>query len=582
MHSYISILDSNWKINKYDERESLMISQRHRINPLLAKLLNIRGIKEQEVENFINPTIINNLPDPFKLKDMEKSVARTFTALQNNESIAIIADYDVDGSTSVAILYKFFKLLKQNPKIEIPDRLNDGYGPNLKIMNKLNDEKIDLLFTLDCGTSSFNILDNNKYKNIDTIIIDHHLSDELLPNVFSIINPNRRDESNAYNDLAAVGVTFLFILALRKYLREKKYFLLNNIPEPNTLNMLDLVALGTICDYVNLKNYNRSLVKNGLKIIQKRFNKGISKIIDNANIQHPPTVTDLSYIVGPHLNAASRIHDSSLSSKILLSNDLIEIEKISKKLYLLNEKRKLIENKIFQEAMIQSNKQIKNNIIIVKGKFWHIGVIGIIASKIVEKYNKPTIVLSINQKVVMGSGRSIKNIDLGKIILDTKKKDLIVSGGGHKMAVGLKLNNNMVEKFETFLINYFNKFDSNKFKKICYFDSFLSLEEVNLDLLSALETIEPFGNGNIEPKFIIKDIKILKTKILKDKHILIFLKNSFNFNIQGICFNCMDNKLGENLLKNKSKITVICTIKRDYHNKKSQAQIIVHDAIIRN
>ena len=360
LNTSTSLLGNIWKLKEYDERQLLMIAQRHDIPFLLAKLLNIRNIVDDEVEVFLNSDLNNNLPNPFLLKDMKKSVNRVYEGLLNKQLFGIIADYDVDGSTSAALLFKFFKSINQKIIIKIPNRLEDGYGPNLHIMDQLSNEKIQLLFTLDCGTTSFNVLDQDKYNKIDTIIIDHHISEKKLPKVYSIINPNRFDENINFKNLAAVGVTFLFLLALRKTLRENNYFKINNIKEPNLLSYLDLVALGTVCDVVNLNNYNRLFVKKGMDIIHKRTNIGIKKIIDNSKINYSPTVSDLSYIIGPQLNAASRMDDSTLSSKLLISENLIEIESISKKLHILNEKRKLIEKKIYEEAIDASryNKKI--------------------------------------------------------------------------------------------------------------------------------------------------------------------------------------------------------------------------------
>ncbi|SVC92046.1 uncharacterized protein METZ01_LOCUS344900, partial [marine metagenome] len=239
-----------------------MIAQRHNLSPVLGKLLTLRFIKDKEVENFLYPDFNNNIPNPFILKDMDKSIDRTINAIKNEEKIGILADYDVDGSTSAAVLYNFLSLFNCNITLKIPDRLKEGYGPNKRIMNEFVKENIDLIFTLDCGTSSFGIVDHSDYKNKDIIIIDHHISELKLPKVFSIINPNRIDEENLLKDLAAVGVTFLFIMGLRKKMREN-YFFNKSFSEPNLLAYLDLVALGTICDVVKLKKYNRNFVKKG-------------------------------------------------------------------------------------------------------------------------------------------------------------------------------------------------------------------------------------------------------------------------------------------------------------------------------
>jgi Single-stranded DNA-specific exonuclease len=246
-----SLLGSKWSLKDYDERLTLSFSQKKEISPLLAKLLLIRNIDEDYLSNFLNSKIENQLPNPFILNDMEKSINRVTKAIIENHKIGIIADYDVDGSTSASILYKFLIKFNKNIIIKIPNRLHEGYGPNIRIMDELLNQKVDLIFTLDCGTSAIGIIDDQKYKHIDVIVIDHHLSDSVLPNVFSIINPNKNNKNTEFKQMAAVGVTFIFLMALRKNLRDKAFFKNNNL-EPNLLNFLDLNALGTICDVVEL------------------------------------------------------------------------------------------------------------------------------------------------------------------------------------------------------------------------------------------------------------------------------------------------------------------------------------------
>ena len=332
MKTIDSFLGEKWYKKNLDERESLLISQRHEISLILSNLLSLRDLKEDEIENYLFPDLLKNLPDPNNFIDMNKSLERTYKAIQNNEKIAIIADYDVDGSTSAAIMYKFFREINIEVLLEIPNRLDEGYGPNKKIMNKLKNQNTNLLFTLDCGTNSFEVLNNKEYKDIDIIVIDHHISDFKLPAVYSLINPNRFDETGESKDLAAVGVTFIFLMALRRFLREKNYFIKKNLHEPNLLNLLDLVALGTVCDVVKLKTYNRAIVKRGMDIIHKRKNESIKKLFDNSNINRQPNVQDLSFIIGPQLNAASRIENQFLATKILITEDITEIENLTKKI----------------------------------------------------------------------------------------------------------------------------------------------------------------------------------------------------------------------------------------------------------
>ena len=571
-----SLLSRRWKLYDFDERNVIYFSQTFNLKYIVAKLLSIRGVDKDNIENFLNPNINNDIPNPAKLKDIEKATSRVIQAIEKKERIGIIADYDVDGSTSASILFKFLKNFTSSIILKIPNRLVDGYGPNIKLMKEMLDNKIDLLFTLDCGTSSNEIIDNKEFKKIDVIVIDHHLSEIKLPNVLAIINPNRVDDTSDYTQLAAVGVTFLFLMYLRKKLREFNKF--DEIKEPNLLSYLDLVALGTVCDVVELKRYNRFFVQKGLELIHKRYHKGIAKLIDNSKISSSPTSQDLGFIVGPQINAASRIDDSSLASKLLISNDIEQVESISRKLFLLNEKRKLIESQILDDANIQAANQSSSNFILVFGNNWHQGVLGIIASKIKDIYYKPTIVISFSNNIGVGSARSIENVDLGKIILNAKTENFLISGGGHSMAAGLKINFSNIGNFKNYLEKSLSLYPKNLFDRIDYFDSVITPNELNLDLINGIEQLQPFGKGNPEPVFILKDVNIDSIKIIKNKHILIFFENDIGDKIKGICFNSNKTILGDYLEKhNQYKFYFSCTVTIDKFAPEPLPQIIIRD-----
>tara|TARA_B100000963_G_scaffold359785_2_gene388181 strand:+ start:458 stop:2203 length:1746 start_codon:yes stop_codon:yes gene_type:complete len=576
-----SLSNKVWKEKIIDQNKIDKLSQKKSITEIFSKLLIARGVDEYNLDQFLKPDIISDLPNPFDLKDMKNGVDRCLLALQNNEKIGIIADYDVDGSTSASILYKFLNNFTSNIICKIPNRLSEGYGPNYRLMKEMLDENVKLLFTLDCGTSAFNTIDHLDFKEIEVIVIDHHLSEFKLPKVNSIINPNRFDEQNEYRDFAAVGVTFLFLMALRKMIRDSKLF--SKIKEPNLISFLDLVAVGTICDIVNIRNYNRSLVMKGLELIIKRRNKSLASIIDNSKINSTPTARDIGFIVGPQINAASRISDSSLASRLLITTDDNEIETIARKLFLINEKRKLIEESIFREAIEQIEKQKNNKFFIVYKSNWHHGVLGIVASKIVSIYNKPTFVFSFTNDVGIGSGRSIDEIDLGSIVLELKNNSLILAGGGHKMAVGLKLNFNKLESFTKFLDNKFINYHDNLFQKILYYDSQLSVNQINKEFLLMLEQMEPYGKGNEEPQFLIKDILIESVKVLKNKHLLIFFKNDLGLILKGISFNSNNTDLGEYILKySQFRFEFVCSIKRDNFTNNGEPQIQIRDVKVLN
>ena len=571
-----SLLGRAWRLKKFDERTVIYLSQKFNLKYIVAKLLSIRGLNSNSIETFLNPNINHDIPNPIKLKDIDKATIRVIEAIKKKQRIGIIADYDVDGSTSASILYKFLKNFTSSIFLKIPNRLIDGYGPNHKLMKDMLNNKIDLLFTLDCGTTSNHIIDNKEFEKIDVIVIDHHLSEINLPNVLAIINPNRFDDNSDYKQLAAVGVTFLFLMYLRKKLRELNFFKENK--EPNLLAYLDLVALGTVCDVVELKNYNRLFVKKGLELIHKRYHKGIAKLIDNSKISSTPTSQDLGFIVGPQINAASRIDDSSLASKLLISNDIEQIDSISRKLYLLNEKRKLIENQTLEYAKEQASKQINSNFIVVYGNNWHQGVLGIIASKITDIYYKPTIVISFLNNIGVGSARSIEDVDLGKIILNAKQQNILISGGGHSMAAGLKINFSNLDKFKTYLHQSISSFDESLFERVDVFDSIISVNDLNLELINDIDKLQPFGKGNPEPIFILNDVIIDSIKIIKNKHFLIFFENDLGQKLKGICFNSKETILGDYLENFKQyQFYFACTLSIDKFTSQTVPQLIIKD-----
>ena len=557
-----------------------MISQKYNLNSIISKLINIRKIKESSIDNFFNNNLNDTLPEPYVLIDMELAVNRVYESIISKKTIGIIADYDVDGSTSSSLMIKFLRHLNINTYLEVPDRINEGYGPNERIIKLFLDKNVDLIISLDCGTTSFKVFNELTNKKIDTIVIDHHVSDITLPKVFALINPNRFDENNNLKNLATVGITFLFLIALRRKLRNEKYYLDNKINENNLTELLDLVSLGTICDVVKLDNLNRSLVKKGLEIISKRNNKGISSLIDISNIRRKPNSYDLSFNVGPRLNAASRIGEAKLAPKLLFSTDLFEIDSITKKLDLLNTKRKLIENKVFNEAKEQAYKLNNHKILILHSYDWHLGILGIVASKLVDHFCKPVIVLSKSELNATGSARSIPGVNLGALILSAKSQGIILEGGGHYMAGGLKVKITNIDN----LLEFFNKNITstlNNYENInIIYDSVISIEELNNDFLNSIEFFEPFGNGNPEPQFIIKNLSIHYLKVIKEKHIILHLINNLGNIIKGLCFNCIDNNLGQNLLSSKNKnLHFACTIQRDSFSKESGIQIIVKDAV---
>ena len=393
--SVISVSRKNWILKKYDNQEVSFYKDNFFLDDITSKLLSIRKIKKDEVERFLNPSIKNFLPNPNILNDMNKSVKRISEAIDKQEKIGIFGDYDVDGASAAALLGNFFAHLKIPYEIYIPDRKKEGFGPSINAFEKLINNGVKLIFTVDCGTLSFEAIDFANQNKTDVIVLDHHQSEVNLPKAYSIINPNRLDDNSKLNYLCAAGVTFMFLVAINKYLRENKWFSNVGIEEPNLINYLDLVSLGTVCDVVPLTGLNRAIVKQGLKILKSRKNLGLKTLLDICGIQNSLEVYHIGYILGPRINAGGRVGKSSHGANLLLNKDPKDVFKIASDLDQFNKERQLLEKNVFNQILKEIEKNISEPIIIISGHNWHEGVIGIVAARIKEKFNKPVIIISI-------------------------------------------------------------------------------------------------------------------------------------------------------------------------------------------
>ncbi len=507
-----------WKLNQWDDRKTLSISQKFGFSEILSRLLTIRGVELDEIDNFLNPTLKNTLKDPYSLLDMENGVNLVYEAIVKKQKICIFGDYDVDGVSSSALMKNFFDLIGVNAIIYIPDRVAEGYGPNPTAFIKLKKEKnIDLILTVDCGISGFESCKIAKEIGLKVVITDHHLGNSIMPEADAIINPNRLDETTDYKILAGVGVGFLFLIALNKKLRESGFFKNNNIDEPDLLNFLDLVALGTICDVVPLVGLNRAFVRQGLKVIKKRSNAGIKSLIDVSEIDEEINAYHIGFILGPRINATGRVGEADLSSKLLYLKDSFETMQIAKELDYYNKERQNIEKIVLEEALkqIANNNLDKENIIFVEGEGWHEGVIGIIASRIKDRFEKPTIVLSKIGHCYRASCRSVNGVDLGRTIIEAKLKNLIKDGGGHAMAGGFSIDEDKLEELKKFFKEKLNDdveyFLNNKEKDV---DLVLECKSLSIKLANEIDKLGPFGAGNHKPKIILKNVVIVRSDII--------------------------------------------------------------------
>ena len=576
-----SLGGNRWKVVPVNERIIESISQKYQLPYLVARVLYLRGIREEEISNYICPKLQTLLPNPSCLKDMDKASSRIADSIEKKEKIAIIGDYDVDGATSSSVLRLYLESVGINPLIHIPDR-EEGYGPSKMAIDEFAAQGVDLVITTDCGTTAFETFEYAKEKKMPIIVLDHHEAEVKLPDVYALVNPKRLDETCEVEYLkymAAVGVVFITIVGINRELRRRSFFGSNN-PEPNLLQWLDLVALGTVCDVVPLKGLNRAFVKQGLKVMSLRNNLGIRALADKSGINEAPTAFHLGYVLGPRINACGRVGDSGLGNKLLCMKDETQAQILAEKLDEFNRQRKEIENYVLLNAieMLEGTPQ-NYPIAFVAGHDWHQGVIGIVAGKLKERYNLPSFVMSIEADEVKGSARSIPEVDLGALIISAKEQGLLTKGGGHTMAAGFSLNEDKIEAFKEFVGEYVsNKIGKEAIVPIIDIDGELELSGATLDLAEKLEMLEPYGSGNAEPKILLHRVRINKASIIGSGHVKCFLGSDSGGSVKAIAFRVADNDMGQAMLNAKGEIfDVVGVLRKDSWQGRNSVQFIIED-----
>jgi len=570
-----SINQNYWKLSTKTELEThfeLFFSQRFNFPSALVPILIDNKVSKDNFELFLDPKIKNFLPDPNIFIDMDKTVKRIANEIENKNPIGIFGDYDVDGATSAALLKLFLQYFGIEVHIHIPDRFLEGYGPNISALNSLVSKGSNLIITVDCGINSHEPLKELNKTDIDCIIIDHHTPDDDLPPAFSIVNPKRKENGIEYHYLSAVGITFIMIVGLTRELRQRGVF--EKIKEPNLFRFLDLVALGTVCDVVPLKGLNRCFVKAGLNIISQRKNLGINALCDISDLNKIPDEETLGYKLGPKINAAGRIGSSDIGVSLLISKDISKANELASKLYQLNEKRKKLTNNSTLEAigMVESEKNMIGKLpdfLFLVGENWNEGIIGILAGKIKEKYNRPCCVISLGQNYSKGSARSIANIPIGEYFLEALDKKLLVKGGGHDLAAGLTIENNKIQMFKDFLISKVeHAFQENELVSEISVTSELSISALNSDLMDWIKKLGPWGQGNPIPKFLIKDVIIKKLVFFgKEKQHLLVKVSDNSGEIDCKIFNINETAFSSVLEKNKSLHLLGNLVSNEWNNK---------------
>lgn len=572
-----------WRPRLEDSRAALTLAQRFELPEFVARAMAGRGIGADAADAFLNPRLASQLPDPAHLRDMDKAAARIADALAAGEKIAVFGDYDVDGATSTALLTRFFRALGTDIAIYIPDRMKEGYGPNGPAMKKLAAAGARVVVTVDCGISAFDALEDAAGAGLDVVVVDHHVAEERLPRAHAVINPNRLDEESPHRQLAAVGVAFLLVVAVNRALRRRGFYSAAR-PEPDLIRWLDIVALGTVCDQVRLTGVNRALVAQGLKVMAGRGNIGINALSDVARLDCKPEAWHCGFMLGPRINAGGRVGRPDLGARLLACEDAALAARLAGELDAFNTERREIEAEVLEQALAQAESQggADNPLLFIAGENWHAGVIGIVASRVVERFHRPVCIAGIDGGVAKGSGRSVPGIDLGAAVIAARQEGLLVNGGGHAMAAGFTVTRERLDHLSAFLGERIARQQAEAGEetgRILFLDGAIAARAANPDVVRRLQTLAPFGQGNSEPRFVIPAARVGKADVVGENHVRLFLSGEDGGRLKAIAFRAADTPLGQALLgAGQVPVHVAGKLRADAWMGRDDVQLLVDDA----
>lgn len=585
-----SFNNADWNLiysDEFTKRFSDYLHQRYQIPEFISPYLMFKGINLSDFENFFSPKLKNLLPEPFLFKDLEKGVKRLADEIINSRPVGIFGDYDVDGATSAAMISSFLEQCGCKTFIHIPDRFLEGYGPNEEALKSLYKKGTELIITVDCGISSFEPLKAMSNIKLDLIVIDHHIPDITLPPAYAIINPKRSDTKEGFEDLCAAGVVFIFLIGLNRELRNKGFFLKKR--EPNLMQFLDLVALGTVCDVVPLKGLNRAFVKQGLSIMTQRGNLGLKALSDISKLNTKPNTQSLGFSLGPRINAGGRIGNSNLGVSLLKEKNEYKAVELATKLDDLNKKRRILtaelEKKVIGkiEKIIKTSKELPSAII-VSGDDFHEGVTGIVAGRMKELYNRPVCIISLNRSGIgKGSGRSIFGVPLGKIILEAFNQKLISSGGGHDMAAGFTIKKSEIGSFNDYINQKVNEILNFGIPRISYIaTSVIPISACTYELANWLQTLGPWGSEMEEPKFIIPNGKISSFRRfgINNEHASFYINDGSSKKLKVKKFNLLNSSLNIVFNDYENKVfNFLGSLSIDTWNNSNSVELMLDDII---
>ncbi|MGA7971945.1 MAG: single-stranded-DNA-specific exonuclease RecJ [Pseudolabrys sp.] len=546
------------RLDARGQANALAIAQHHGLPELLARVLAGRDVTLHEVETFLDPSIRRLMPDPHQLTDMDAAAARLADAVEKGEAVAVFGDYDVDGATSAALLTHYLRQCGLDPIVHIPDRIFEGYGPNVDAIRSFADRKTRLLVTVDCGTTSQETLAEANKLGMDVLVIDHHQADEELPKAVAVVNPNRADDLSGLGHLAAVGLVFMTLVAVTRALRQRGFWS-GSRSEPDLLSMLHLVALGTVADVVPLTGLNRAFVAKGLLALRRREHLGLTALMDVSRLSGPPEPWHLGFLLGPRINAGGRIGRADLGVQLLLEDDVSEAARIAGELDRLNQERRAIERATLEqaeaEALAALGLEEKGAVVVTAAEGWHAGVVGLVAARLKERYGRPAFAIAIGPGGVgTGSGRSIAGVDLGRAVRRAVSEGLLVKGGGHTMAAGVTLKKDRLGAFRAFLEDALgDSVEAARRERALKIDGAVSAGGANRELVELLARAGPYGAGNPEPVLALPSHTLAYVDPVGENHLRVRLRSGDGKLVNGIAFRAVGQPLGKALVDSRGR-----------------------------
>lgn len=580
-----SLTGRRWAARLADERLALAMAQKYSLPDAICRLLAARNVELDAVTDFLDPTLRKFLPDPSHLRDMDAAIERLVRAVKAGEKIVVFGDYDVDGATSSALLQRFFRNVGGNIDVYIPDRRKEGYGPNAPALLKLREQGAGVVVTVDCGVTAHEpLLEANK-AGLDMIVIDHHQAEIALPRALAVVDPNRVDDDSPHKQLAAVGVAFLLAVGVNRALRAAGWYG-DARPEPDLRQWLDLVALGTVCDVVPLTGVNRALVRQGLQVMQQRRNAGLAALADVARLREAPGAYHLGFLLGPRVNAGGRVGQADLGARLLASDDAQEVGALAMRLDEFNAERRAIEREVLDQAISRiegiygPDRKGLPSALVVESAGWHIGVIGIVASRLVERYGRPAFVIGMDGDTGKGSGRSVRGVDLGAAVIAARQAGLLLNGGGHAMAAGLTVARNVLPDLARFLDERIApQLGAAPAVRELGIDAAVAPAAANQELIKMVEQAGPFGAGNALPRFALPGVRVSYAQPVGEGHVRCTLVGQERGRVDGIAFRANQSALGPALLDPARPVLHVAgALRIERYNGRESVRLQIDDA----